>query len=406
MTNVSSILWEAWQSLGKNKVRTSLATMGIVIGVASVITMVAMGEGTRRALEQEISALGDDWLFIMSWGMQRGGVRQGQGVSATLTTDDANAIMEHCSYVRAASPQNFMRLQVASSFANYQSPVVGAYANYFDIRRWRVAAGRLFTDEDERALEKVCCIGQTAANELFGSIDPIGETIRVNRIPFKVIGLLQAKGRSADGRDHDDIIVFPFRVFQRKVAGEERSATLIAAAKPGIPMAEVIEQIRLLLRERHRLHPQDPDDFRIRDLSQIAELQTEATETFSTLLLSIASISLVVGGIGIMNIMLVSVTERTREIGLRMAIGADSAHILSQFLIEAVLLCCAGGFVGLFVGIGSAHGLTVWRGWETEITGWSVVAAVSVAVLVGTFFGFYPAWRASRLDPIDALRFE
>ncbi|MCK6457870.1 MAG: ABC transporter permease [Phycisphaerae bacterium] len=406
MLHLIGIAAESFQSLGKNRVRTSLATLGIVIGIASVITMVAMGEGTKRRVEREIAALGDDWMFVFSWGMTRGGVRGGQGVSATLTTDDAEAVLAQCTYVRAATPSNMMRQQVSSQFTNYQSPVIGAYASFFDIRRWTALVGRTFTDEEDKSQAKVCCIGMTAARELFGSVNPVGETIRVNRVPFKIIGLLTPKGSSSEGRDYDDIIVFPFRVFQRKIAGLEKSATMLVAAKPGIPMSEVQAQVRRLLRERHRLAPDEPDDFRIRDQSEPAEVKAETSESFSQLLLVIASVSLVVGGVGIMNIMLVSVTERTREIGLRMAIGANALHILGQFLFEAILLCVAGGLTGLALGVGAAYALEQYKEWETVITPWSVSLAVAFSLLVGLFFGFYPAWRASRLDPIDALRFE
>lgn len=406
LTGVFATVAEATSSLGKNKVRTSLATLGIIIGIAAVITMVAMGEGTKRRVQREIAAMGDDWMFIGSWGIQRQGVQVGAGVSATMTTDDAIAIMQQCSYVRAATPSNRITMQVASPYANYQTGVVGVFANFFDIRRWPAASGRLFTQEDDDSLAKVCCIGQTAARELFGSVDPVGEVIRVNRVPFEVIGLLAAKGRSGDGRDYDDTIVFPFRTFQTKVAGQEKSATMLAAGKPGVPMPMVREQVRQLLRERHRLGPNDPDDFRIFDLSENAKVQEETTAMLSQLLLVIASVSLVVGGVGIMNIMLVSVTERTREIGLRMAIGANPGKILGQFLVEAILLCGVGGLVGVAVGFGAACILEDTKGWETVVTPWSVGLSVLFAVIVGVFFGFYPAWRASRLDPIDALRFE
>ncbi len=403
---VFGILGEAIQSLGKNKVRTSLATLGIVIGIASVITMVAMGEGTRRRVQRDIAALGDDWLLIFSWGVQRQGIQTAAGTSPTMTTDDAKAILRQCPLVRAATPSNRMTFQVSSKYANYQTSVIGVFSSFFDIRRWRAAHGRLFDEDDEASLAKVCCIGQTTARELFGSVNPVGETIRVNRAPFTVIGLLAAKGRSSDGRDYDDLILFPFRVFQTKIAGQERSATMLVAARSGVPMTVVHERVRELLRERHRLGPDEADDFRIVDFAENAQIQEETTESFSQLLLVIASVSLIVGGVGIMNIMLVSVTERTREIGLRMAIGADGRHVLSQFLVEAVLLCCAGGLAGVLLGVGTAEALQRYKEWEVAVTPWSLAVAVTFSLVVGLFFGFYPAWRASRLDPIEALRFE
>jgi len=402
-----SIIAEALVSLTKNKVRSALSMLGIVIGVGSVITMVAMGQGTKEKVEQEIAALGDDWMFIGYWGQQRAGVRSTTSQIPPLQTqEEAAAIMRECSAVRAATPTNRMRLQVVSAYSNYGTQIEGAWPNIFDIRRWKIERGRAFDQRDDDTQAKVCCIGQTAARELFGTIDPIGETIRVNRVPFEIIGLLAAKGRSADGRDYDDVIIFPWNSFQRRVAGAERSETLIAAARRGMPVETAKAQVEALLRQRHRLSPDEPNDFRMHDVSESATIKTEASEAFSTLLLVIASVSLVVGGVGIMNIMLVSVTERTREIGLRMAIGAGEGLILAQFLVEAILLCAVGGLLGLAAGIGSAEALSRYKDFPTVIPEWAPSVALGFSVLVGIFFGFYPAWRASRLDPIEALRYE
>ena len=401
-----TVLLEACVSLQKNKVCTALSVLGIVIGIASVIAMVAVGEGARNRVEREIQALGDDWLMIGYWGVQRGGVRREQGVTPKLAEEDALAITRECPSVRAATPSNRMSMQVVSSYGNYQTTVQGAFPSFFDIRRWDCVDGRQFTYEDMEMLARVCCIGQTAARELFGALSPIGQTIRVNRISFEIIGLLGPKGTSSSGRDGDDLIVFPWRPFQRHIAGDEISRTMYVAAAPGVPLELAKQEIRECLRRRHQLADDEDDDFRISDRSLSAQARAESTRAFNYLLMTIASISLLVGGVGIMNITLVSVTERTREIGTRMALGATSGQILAQFLTEAVLLCLIGGLFGFAGGTLVAQIVTWNLGWETEISYWMAGVAISFSTTVGLFFGFYPAWRASRLDPIEALRFE
>ncbi len=401
-----AIVAESLHSLTKNKIRTALSVLGIVIGIGAVIAMVAVATGAQRKVEREIAAIGDDWLTIWYMGTGRGGVHRDQATPLNMTRDDAEAIERECPGVRAVSPTNRIGAQVISQFGNYRCGVMGVYPSFFDIRRWDCAAGRTFTTEEMAMHAKVCCIGQTAANELFGAMNPVGQTIRVNRAAFEVIGLLEAKGVGSDGRDFDDIILFPFTSFQRLIAGNEPSGTLFAAARPGVPLAVAKEQIRTVLRERRRLGDNDDDTFRIMDRSLMAQATAESTRTFNLLLTSIASISLVVGGVGIMNIMLVSVTERTREIGLRMAIGANSTHILGQFLCEAVALCAVGGLIGFAAGWAASQVVTAHLGWETEVSYWMAGVAIAFATAVGLFFGFYPAWRASRLDPITALRFE
>ncbi len=297
-------------------------------------------------------------------------------------------------------------MQAISAFGNYQTGLTGVYPSFFDIRRWNCSSGRVINPDDMQQQTKVCCIGVTVAKELFGAVNPVGQTIRANRVPFEVVGLLESKGTGTDGRDYDDVIVFPFTSFQRLIAGSEPSGTILAAAKPGISLATAKEQIRQLLRQRHHVPDEEDDSFRISDRSLTAQANAEATRTFNMLLTSIASISLIVGGVGIMNIMLVSVTERTREIGLRMAIGADSLHILGQFLCEAIVLCMIGGMFGFAAGWGTSEIVSAKLAWETEVSYWMAGVAIAFATGVGVFFGFYPAWRASRLDPITALRFE
>ena len=403
--NPLTVVGESLNSLGKNKVRTALSMLGIVIGVASVIAMVAVGTGAQRKVEREIAAIGDDWLMIMYWGMQRSGVRKQGATPPNMTLDDAAAIERECSTVRAVTPTNRISAQVVSSYGNYQTSAQGAYPSFFDIRRWQVTQGRHFNIDDQRQVAKVAVIGTTAARELFGAVNPIGETIRVNRAAFEIIGLLESKG-VVEGRDYDDAIIFPYTSFQRLIAGNEPSQTLFAAAKPGVPLSVAKEQIRQVLRERHRVGDEQDDPFRIWDRAQTAQASAESTRTFNYLLMTIASISLVVGGVGIMNIMLVSVTERTREIGLRMAIGANSLHILGQFLCEAMVLCAIGGLLGFAGGWGLSYVFSWQYSWETEVSWWMAGVAIAFATGVGLFFGFYPAMRASRLNPVEALRFE
>jgi putative ABC transport system permease protein len=403
--NPGTVIAESLHSLGKNKVRTSLSILGIVIGVGAVIAMVAVGTGAQRKVEREIAAIGDDWLMIGFWDMHHT-VRKQAALPRNMSRDDAEAIERECSLVRASSPTNRMNMQCITEFGNYQTSLMGVYPSFFDIRRWTLDAGRAFNMDDMVMYAKVCCIGATAARELFGAVNPVGQTVRANRVAFEIIGVLTPKGTSSDGRDYDDVILFPFTSFQRLLAGSEPSSTIFVAAKPGARLAEVQEQVRALLRQRHRLGEEDDDTFRIFDRSQTAQANAEATRTFNLLLTSIASISLLVGGVGIMNIMLVSVTERTREIGLRMAIGANGTHILGQFLCEAVVLCALGGMVGFGAGWGGAQLVSGQYGWEIEVSYWMAAVAIAFSTAVGVFFGFYPAWRASRLNPIDALRYE
>lgn len=401
-----TVIAESLHSLGKNKVRTGLSILGIVIGIGAVIAMVAVASGAQRKVEREIAAVGDDWLTIWYMSTDRSGVRREQAMPPNMTRDDAEAIERECSAVRAASPTNRVGAQVISQFGNTRTGVMGVYPSFFDIRRWACSVGRTFNADDMALRAKVCCLGLTSATDLFGSVDPVGQTIRVNRVAFEVLGVLDSKGVGSDGRDFDEVILFPFTSFQRFIAGNEPSGTLFAAAKAGASLTTAKDQIRNLLRQRHRLSDSDEDTFRIMDRSLMAQANAEATKTFTLLLTSIASISLIVGGVGIMNIMLVSVTERTREIGLRMAIGASGTHILGQFLCEAVVLCAIGGLFGFVAGWGVSQIVSAKVGWETEVSYWMAAVAIAFATAVGVFFGFYPAWRASRLDPITALRYE
>jgi putative ABC transport system permease protein len=402
-----AVIFESFTSLGKNKFQTLLSILGIVIGVASVITVVAVGQGTKAKVEEEIASLGDDWMSINYVGKPRSGVRDpDQLIPPMRTLQDAEAIERECPSVRAATPTNGMRVQVSSAYSNYLSRCTGGLPSIFDIRRYGIVRGRALNEYDEANQAKVVCIGETTARELFGSIDPVGETIRANKVPFEVVGLLAPKGRSSDGRDYDDIILFPWNCFQTRIAGKERSETLLAAAHHGVPLSVAKEEIAALLRERHPHSPDDPDDFRMFDYSESATIKAQASATFSIMLVIVASVSLIVGGVGIMNNMMMSVTERTREIGLRLAVGAPESAIVVQFLTEAVLLCLLGGALGVISGIATARTLSHFLEWMTLIPVWSVAVAAAFSVAIGLVFGFYPAWRASRMNPIDALRVE
>lgn len=410
-----TLIIEALHSLTKNVIRSALSILGIVIGIASVIAMMAVGTGTERAVEQEMSRWGDDWIIVWYEGRQRGGVRRRAGLPPKVAEKDVEAIREQCPSVGAVSLAHYAGgKQVVSSYDNYNTTIRGIEPPCFGIRRWEVMRGRQMTDQDMNLRRKVCWLGMTVVEKLFGTIDPIGETVRIDRHPIEVCGVLTPKGSSFGGHDADDLILMPLTTVQTLIVGNMPPRVFYASAKPGASVHEAKEEIRRLLRERHHVDKEEEEPFSMWDRGQVAESNSRITGTFKTLLTFISSISLLVGGVGIMNIMLVSVTERTREIGLRMAIGAKSHHILMQFLCEAVVLCAIGGVFGFALGYVLANmttyslmadltgGLTV----ECELSYSMVVLAISVSAGVGIFFGFYPAYCASRLDPIEALRYE
>jgi putative ABC transport system permease protein len=400
----------AFRALRRNTLRSALTALGIIIGVAAVIAMVAIGEGARARVEQAFSAMGTNVLIVSSGAKTSSGAKAGAGTLPTLTWDDLRAIRSEVSSVRYAAAQLRSQAQLMSEDQNWSTSVTGTSPEYFLIRNWKVASGRQLLDSDIETSSKVVLLGQTVVDKLFGaSADAVGQIVRIKNIPFEVIGVLEKKGQSAMGQDYDDGAFVPQSTFQSKIQGGLQkflSGTIFIGATSTEATARAEEQIQSLLRDRHRIGPGMDDDFSVRNLTEMANAQQEGTRTLTTLLASIAAVSLLVGGIGIMNIMLVSVTERTREIGVRMAVGATPFNILMQFLVEALTLATAGGIVGVGIGIFSAGQLASRFGWPMLIRPDIVIISVGFSALVGMVFGLYPAHRASRLDPIDALRYE
>ena len=406
-------IWEAIRSalsaIGANALRSALTMLGIIIGVAAVIAMVAIGTGARERVTGQIKSLGANLAVIQSGNVTQGGVRLGAGASSTLSDEDATALIREVGGIVASAPFIGSRAQAVYGGTNWSTAVNSVDLDYFVAREWDLAAGRLFDPEEIRRGEIVAVIGQTVARSLFGEEDPLEKMFRIRNVPFKVIGIMASKGQSAFGQDQDDVIFVPLDTGRRRIAGrnyaKDRSVGSIFVkfeSEDVIPRG--IEEARALLRQRHRLMEDQEDDFTIRNLTEIANTATAAARTLSWLLAAVAAVSLLVGGIGIMNIMLVSVTERTREIGLRLAVGARPRDILSQFLIEATTLSVIGGAVGVALGVGAAVAIASAAGWPSVVSIEAILIAVGVSGLIGIFFGLYPARRAALLDPIEALR--
>ncbi|HET7853261.1 MAG TPA: ABC transporter permease [Candidatus Methylomirabilis sp.] len=409
--NIAASFQIALRALRVNKMRSALTMLGIIIGVSAVIAMMAVGAGAREQIAAQIRSIGSNVIIILSGSTTSGGIRVGSGSILTLTEDDATAIGREVPAVEAAAPTMRGTAQVVFGNQNWSTVIQGATPEYLVVREWPVVSGRDIMPQDVDGAAKVVLLGQTVAANLFGDSDPLGEIIRIKKVPFTVVGILAAKGQSAFGQDQDDIVVIPLSTAKRKVLGVSQAnprsvgAILIRAWEPeGIP--EAVEQIATLLRQRHRLQPAQEDDFTVRNLSEVFAAQEESARTMSLLLGAIASVSLLVGGIGIMNIMLVSVTERTREIGIRMAVGARERDILTQFLIEAVTLALIGGIVGIALGVSGSTLLSFFAQWETLIAPQAILLAFLFSTVVGVFFGYYPARKAASLDPIEALRYE
>jgi len=402
-----SILRVAIRALSRNKLRSSLTMLGIIIGVAAVIAMVGIGRGASEVTQQQIAAMGSNLLAVNSGGVNRGGMRTGAGQTKTLVTADMLAIEREVPGVAAAAPVNQTGAQVVFGDNNWATQVTGTEPQYFDIRNWGIEQGSNFQTSDVDMVTNVVVIGQTVKRKLFpNGENPVGQTIRVSNLPFTVVGVLQAKGSSGMGGDQDDAVFVPITTLQKKVTGQDWLRSIMVSATSQDVSNVVQDQITALLRDRHRIHAGEEDDFNVRNLADLASFADQQSSLMTLLLASIAGVSLIVGGIGIMNIMLVSVTERTREIGIRMAIGAEEGDVQKQFLIEAVVLSILGGIFGVFSGIGMALLITHTLKWPVSISGVAIAGAMFFSTLVGIFFGFYPAKRAARLDPIEALRFE
>jgi len=402
-----AIIRIAMRALARNKLRSILTMLGIIIGVGAVIAMVSVGQGAQQQAQQQIAAMGSNMLFVQSGTVNRGGMRMGWGATKTLVYDDLLAIMRECPSVKAAAPGSQASAQVVFGNDNWATNINGTEPQYFDIRSWPMVEGSSFSQDDVSMAANVAVIGETVRKNLFGATDPIGETIRINNLPFKVVGLLIPKGTSAAmGEDQDDIILVPITTLQKKITGQDWLRWIMVSAVSKDASYTAQQQITALLRDRHRIRSGQDDDFFVRNLADMADLADQNARLFTILLGSIASISLLVGGIGIMNIMLVSVTERTREIGIRMAIGATEGDVQQQFLIEAVVLSITGGGIGIISGMGASYLITQTLGWPVLVSTTAIVAAVLFSMAVGVFFGFYPARKAARLDPIEALRYE
>jgi putative ABC transport system permease protein len=400
----------ALRALRRNKLRSGLTTLGIVIGVAAVIAMVSIGRGANYAVQKQIESLGTNLLMIMPGATTSSGARSGWGGVSTLTVQDAQRIGEESSAVDGVTWFKRAVAQAVYGERNWSTSVQGVSPDYMTVRGWSMAQGEFFGQRDEDTANRVTVLGRTVADELFGpGEDPIGATIRLKDVPFRVIGVLQRKGQTMWGQDQDDVALIPFSTAERRVLGTEFLGAvdmIFATARSAAEISVAEEQITTLLRQRHRIQPGQDDDFTVRDLGEMAQASQTASRVMTSLLLAVASISLLVGGIGIMNILLVSVTERTREIGVRMAVGAKGRHILLQFLVEAIALSLLGGLLGAALGIGSARLVSALAGWPTLVSPGAVFGAVLFSAAVGVFFGFYPARKAASLDPIAALRYE
>jgi len=402
----------ALRSLRVNKLRSALTMLGIIIGVGAVIAMVAVGAGASARVAEQIQSLGSNLIIVLSGSVNTGGVRIGQGSQLTITEDDSASIAREIAAVQVSAPSVRGTSQVVFGNLNWSTGIQGVTADYFEARDWVVLSGRPINPEDVDGATKVALLGQTTVQNLFGSdMEPLGQIIRIKKVPFTVIGVLDRKGQNSWGQDQDDVILIPLSTAKKKVLGKSNSNPRAVQAisvkiRPGEDMSEAEAQLRDLLRQRHRLQPSQEDDFNVRNLSEILQTQEESSKVMTYLLAAIASVSLLVGGIGIMNIMLVSVTERTREIGLRMAVGARGRDILGQFLIEAVTLSLIGGVIGIVAGVGGAEALSYFAEWRTLVAPQAIALAFGFAAAVGVFFGFYPARKAARLDPIEALRYE
>jgi putative ABC transport system permease protein len=400
------ILKIALRALARNKLRSALTMLGIIIGVGAVIAMVGIGNGAQKEVQDRIAAMGTNLLYVSAGSVKKGGTHIGAGATQTLVSSDLTAIMREAPAVADVAPSSSSSIQVVYGNQNWATTVTGTEPQYFDIRAWTMAQGASFTSDDVRTAANVAVIGDTVRQNLFGNTDPVGQTVRAGNLPFTVVGVLTAKGTSGMGGDQDDGIYVPITTLQKKITGQDWLRNIMVSAKSQQESYAAQEQVTQILRDRHRIRQGDPDDFSIRNLADVAELADQSAQVMTMLLASIAGVSLIVGGIGIMNIMLVSVTERTREIGVRVAIGATEQDVQRQFLLESVVLSLLGGAVGILVGIGSSVLITNLLHWAVSVSTLAVGAAVIFSTAIGIAFGYYPARKAARLDPIGASRFE
>ena len=406
LSRLSQTAWIAIRALSRNKLRSGLTALGIIIGVASVIAMVAVGNGARIRIQSQVAALGQNLLTIFAGSSRSGGVNAGAGSASVITLADVQAIRREVMDVVALSPEVSTPAQAIANGRNWSTSIVGESPDYLIIRDWKLAAGRMFTEREVRAAARIALIGSETATELFGPLDPLGQTVRIKNIPFVITGVLMSKGAGMGGQNQDDRIIVPYTTVMKRLTGDRYLRSVNVQIGSAERMEAAQQQITSLLRQRHRLAADRSDDFSIFNQKEIADTASSITTVITLLLGAIAGISLLVGGIGIMNIMLVSVTERTREIGIRIAVGARASAIKMQFLIEAITLSIFGGSVGVIAGIGTSKLISFAGNFKPVVSGGSILLAFGVSVAIGIFFGFYPATRAAALDPIDALRYE
>lgn len=405
--NGTNLFKIAIRALSNNKLRAFLTMLGIIIGVASVIAMLAIGQGSKRSIQKQISEMGSNMIMIHPGGEMRGGVRQDPSSMQTLKLENYETLRDECVYLSDISPNVSASGQLISGANNYPSSVSGVSIGYLNIRQLKIEQGEMFTEDDIRTAAKVCVIGSTIVENLFpDGVDPIGKVIRCNQVPLRVIGVLESKGYNSMGMDQDDVVLAPYSTVMKRLLAQTYLSGVFASALTEDMTEEAVDEITKILRREHKLKETDDDDFTIRTQQELSSMLNTTTDLMTTLLACIAGISLVVGGIGIMNIMYVSVTERTREIGLRMSVGARGIDILSQFLIESVLISITGGLIGIILGCGASYIIKTVANWPVYVQPWSVLLSFAVCTFTGVFFGWYPAKKAASLDPIEALRYE